>query len=148
MKLHFNILIVLIFAILASCNSSKKVSAVDDNIIDVCESMTFSDQFFDKVPSDYYSLDTMFLVDNCLVIWVSYSGGCGDANFKLLYSDKIIKTTPPRINLMLQLSDDDDCRAIVQQKLFYDVSFFEDYAEETGINLRLTGIGNTVFYKK
>ena len=132
---------------MSSCHTVKKIVKIEE-AVEVCESMTYTNQQFSDIVSDYYSLDTIFVVNNCLNIWVSYSGGCGDAEFELYYTNKVMESMPPKSNLLLQLIDNDDCRAIVQQKLFYNLNFFEEYAKKDGITLRFAGIGESVFYKK
>jgi len=132
---------------MSSCHTVKKTASIEDAPLDVCESMTYTDQQFSNIHSDYYSLDTVFVVNNCLNIWISYSGGCGDSEFSLYYTNKVMESMPPKSNLLLQLIDNDDCRAIVQQKLFYNLNFFEEYAKKEGITLRFAGIGESVFYK-
>ena len=144
---QFLILIFISITLLLSCRSVKKTAATEDVTNDVCESMTYTVQQFSDIDSDYYSLDSIFVVNNCLNIWVSYSGGCGDAEFSLYYTNKVMESIPPKSNLLLQLIDNDDCRAIVQQKLFYNLNFFEEYAKKDGITLRFAGIGESVFYK-
>ncbi len=59
-----------------------------------------------------------------------------------------MESMPPKANLLLQFKDEDNCRAVVQQKLYYDISFFEEYASNEGINIRLAGIGKPVLFKK
>ncbi len=137
--------VLLTMLISSACNIAKKVNVNNDP--DICESMTYTNQQFSEITSDYYTLDSVFIVNNCLNIWVSYSGGCGDSDFKLFYTNKVIKSKIPKTNILLQLTDNDDCRAIVQQKLFYNLSFFEEYAEGEGITIQLSGIGKSVIFK-
>lgn len=135
--------------LLASCNTSKKVekrNSIDSE--NICNSMTFNSQPVNKISTDYYTIDTLFIIDNCLNMWVSYSGGCGDADFKLYYTDRLVTSIPPKTTLRLQLTDNDPCRAIVQQKLYYNISFFEDYAKKSGILLKFAGSNKSILYKK
>ncbi len=140
--------ILLLVFISTSCKSTKKVSKEPEIAPDICESIIFTDKQYNNVKSDYYSVDTLFIDNNCLNIWVTYSGGCGDAKFKLIYNNKVLQSMPPKTNLFLQFTDNDNCRAEVQQKLYYNLSFFEEHAENGGISLRLSDIGKTVLYKK
>ena len=146
---HVLILIVaLSFLLISSCNTSRKASQTKDNIVDICESMTFTDQPLGNISTDYYLIDSLFITNDCLNLWVSYSGGCGDADFKLYYSDRVMTSMPPQTSLLLQLIDNDPCRAIVQQKLFFNLSFFEEDANKDGIMLNLSGSDNSVMYKR
>ncbi len=146
MKLFISILILAIVLFLTCCHSSRKATSTMDETLDICESMTYNSKAVDNISTDYYTLDTLFIENNCLNIWVSYGGGCGDADFKLFYSNIIDKSNQPTTTLLLQLIDNDPCRAIVQQKLFYNLSFFDDYLENDGILLKLSGTENSVMY--
>lgn len=139
--------ILVLFFLATSCNTSKKVTTDHSTDPEPCEAIIFTKEAYNNIETDYYTIDSLFIENNCLNIWVSYSGGCGDAEFTLLYNNRIMESFPPKTSLMLQFKDMDDCRAIVQQKLYYNLSFFDDYAKDSGISLRLTGIGKSVLYK-
>lgn len=141
------IIISLVFLI-SSCKSLKKTEQQQDTSPDICESMSFNSKPVDNISTDYYSIDSLTIDNNCLVIWVTYSGGCGDADFEMYYTDRIIETNPPKTKLRLQLTDNDPCRAIVQQKLFYNLSFFDDYAADKGLLIELVDSNKSVLYKK
>lgn len=142
------ITLVLTALLLNSCHTSKKATDAESNMVVFCESMTYNSQPVNNISTDYYTIDTLFIVDNCLNIWVSYGGGCGDADFTLYYTNRVMESMPPKTSLLLQLTDNDPCRAIVRQKLFYNLSFFEEYANRDGILLKLSGKGESVLYKK
>lgn len=144
-KLESIIILIIALTIFTSCNTKKKVSNTENPEPDICESMTFTSQP-DKLTTDYYTIDTLFIVKDCLNIWVSYEGGCGDAYFTLYYSDEIMESLPPQTNLKLKLTDKDHCRAIVQQKLYYNLSFFKEFAENNGVVLHLSGTEKSIIY--
>lgn len=143
---NISIIIALTVFLFSSCYTSKKTTKTNVEADDVCESMVFTDQPVNNISTDYYTIDTLFITDNCLNIWVSYSGGCGDADFKLYYSKRVLESMPPKTNLLLQLTDNDPCRAIVQQKLFFNLSFFDEYANKDGIRLKFAGSDKSVMY--
>lgn len=148
MKLLINIIILTTVFLVSSCHSSKKTTKTIEEADDICESMTYNSNAVNNISTDYYTIDTVFINNNCLNIWVSYSGGCGDSDFKLYYSNRVKESMPPKTSLKLQLFDNDPCRAIVQQKLFYNLSFFDDYADGEGILLQLSGTEKSVMYRK
>jgi hypothetical protein len=141
-------IILLTTLLVTSCRTSKKIEIPQAKIDDICESMIFNISSVNNISSDYYTVDTIFIANDCLNIWVSYSGGCGDADFSLYYNDNIQESMPPKTSLRLQLADNDPCRAIVQQKLYYNLSFFDDYANKNGILLVLSGNDKSVLYKR
>lgn len=132
--LTYVIVIITTLCVLSSCKSTKDVS-INNTEPEKCEAMSFNKTSLSQIESDYYTIDTLFITNNCLNIWVSYSGGCGDAEFELFFTDEVLETHPLSTTLLLKLTDNDNCRAIVQQKLFYDLSFFKDYAFNNGIEI-------------
>ncbi len=145
MMLKYLVTLFISIVMLPSCKSLKETNV--ESPVNICESMTFNNTPFSEIETDYYSVDSVYIENNCLVIWANYGGGCGDASFKLYYSDKVMESSPPKTNLFLQLKDQDHCRAIVQQKLYFNLSFFDNYANEDGITLRLSGLDKSVFYR-
>ena len=141
-------IIILIVLFLASCNTSKNVVQQENIMNEECEAMTYNKSPVSNISSDYYQIDTLFIADNCLNIWVSYGGGCGISSFSLYYNDKIQKSEPPTTILRLQVTDEDPCKATVQQKLYYNLSFFDEYYDQDGILLELSGSKKSVLYKK
>ncbi len=140
--------LVLVIILYNSCSSSKKSAHNKDKTDEVCEAMTYNSKPVNNIATDYYTIDSLFIIDNCLNIWASFSGGCGAFEFKLLYNDRVMESMPPKTNLLLQLTDNDPCRAIVQQKLFFNLSFFDEYANQDGILLKLVGTDKSVLYKR
>lgn len=134
--------------LLASCNTSKKVANKIDSTDNFCEAMTFNSTTVDNISTDYYSIDSLFIEKDCLNIWVSYSGGCGDSDFKLYFSNIVNQSAIPETRLLLQLIDNDPCKAIVQQKLYYNLSFFDEYKINNGILLELSGTNKSVMYSR
>jgi len=134
--------------LLSSCNTSKKIEQPQEANFEFCESMTYNTTSVSNIATDYYKVDTVFITNNCINIWVSYSGGCGDADFTLYFTDIIKESVPPKTNLRLQLLDNDPCRSIVQQKLYYNLNFFDSYAINDGIIFQLVGSDMSVLYKK
>ncbi|MBC8320790.1 MAG: hypothetical protein H8E34_08715 [Bacteroidetes bacterium] len=133
--------------LLSSCKTPKITADAKENLIDFCESMSFTNQPLNNITTDYYTIDTLFITNNCLNLWVSYSGGCGDADFKLYYTNWVIESIPPKTSILLQLIDNDPCRAIVQQKLFFNLSFFDEYSNKEGIVLNLAVRDRSLLFK-
>ncbi len=140
--------LVFVTVFISSCKTSKKVIQLGDGAKDICESMTFNNRPVNNIVTDHYTIDSLFITDNCLNVWASFSGGCGAFEFKLFYSNNVIESMPPETSLLLQLTDNDPCRAIVQQKLFFNLSFFDEYLNENGIILKLAGSDKSVLYKR
>ncbi len=144
------ILITCIVVLFSACKSPKHIDNTSQNNIDdnQCISMIFTDKPYSEIESDYYQVDSVFIESNCMNIWVTYSGGCGDSEFILYYNNLIMNSMPPKANILLVFKDYDDCRAEVQEKLKFNVSFFDDHLKNGGINIRLAGIGKSILYKQ
>ncbi len=144
---RITIIIIAIF-IFASCNTSKNTVQQINYIDEECEAMTYNKSPVSNISSDYYQVDTLFIANNCLNIWVSYGGGCGISSFNLYYNDKVQNSVPPKTILRFQITDEDPCKATVQQKLYYNLSFFDDYYNQDGILFELSESKKSVLYKK
>ena len=129
-----------------SCGVSKRSGNKDIPKNEDCDFINFTNKQYIDLESDYYTIDSLFIRNDCLNIWVSYSGGCGNSEFKLFYNDLLMNSMPPKANLLLQLNDDDNCRAIVQQKLYFNLSFFSEYTTNGGIVLQMAGTDASVIY--
>ncbi|MAZ92817.1 MAG: hypothetical protein P8N48_06260 [Bacteroidales bacterium] len=132
--------------LIVSCGVSNKSANKNIPAKEYCEFLNFTNAQYSDLESDYYTIDSLFIDNDCLNVWVSYSGGCGNSEFKLFYNDLLMNSMPPKVNLLLQLDDDDNCRAIVQQKLYFNLSFFTEYANNGGIVLRMAGTDASVTY--
>lgn len=60
--------------------------------------------------------------DDCLHLKVSYSGGCKEHDFALVWSGAMSKSIPPQVSLELgHNSHEDLCEAIKTQDLYFDL---------------------------
>jgi hypothetical protein len=84
--------------------------------------------------------------DDILVIDVTYSGGCVDHGFVLVWNGSYMESYPPQINLFLFHDfNDDPCDGIVNDTLYYNFDFDaplyvhirngQSYAEEDTITV-------------
>lgn len=84
---------------------------------------------------------------NTITIDVEYSGGCEKHDFKLIGTEMIQKSMPPKRGVMLwHDSKEDSCRSIVTEQLKFDISVL---AYEGGeIILNLDGWATPISYTK
>jgi len=68
-----------------------------------------------------------------LFVYVTYGGGCGDAEFKMFYKPQVMAVMPHRNVLYLKLTDNDPCRELIQKELVYDLSVFNKEAKSGGV---------------
>jgi hypothetical protein len=75
----------------------------------------------DTVSSDAFELLDATFNGRCLDITVRYGGGCGGADFFLLWNGTMGESAPAQARLRLVLKDQDHCRALLTQTLSFDI---------------------------
>lgn len=75
--------------------------------------------------SDPYQLDSLYIEGQCIVVTITYSGGCEAVEANLYFDGKIKKTKPPQANLYFDFDDDDPCEALVTKTFRFDLSSVE-----------------------
>lgn len=108
-------------------------STTEPNLKTCTNKVVIDDTLFQSAPNDQFMFDSVWINGDCLHLVVRYSGGCGDAFFNLYTSHSIIKTNPPGRDLRISFEDLDNCEALIQKELSYDLT-----------PLRLVGT-NTIF---
>ena len=62
------------------------------------------------------------IINDYLVLHVSYSGGCEDHHFEVLSTGKYTATYPPEVVVHVKHFDNGDiCRGIIDEKRYFDV---------------------------
>lgn len=142
MKQIFFFLISLIF--IASCITNRQTAKTQTA---ECNSIKLLKSPSDSLRIDPYDIDSLKIVDDCLGIYVSYGGGCGNADFGLYLTDRIMESMPPKTVLYLAFADDDPCRSIETKKLTFSLEPFKRYAEGGGIYLKIAGTDKSILYQ-
>lgn len=143
-KISFLILLLAI----VSCQSQKKTTDQgNEKQTVICEPMLSFTEELNPGPSDYFIMDSISINGNCLEVYVNYSGGCGGSEFQLYNTNRIKESMPPQTVLFLHFKDNDPCRAIVRDTLYYDLSPFEKFANNSGIWLNFKGYEKSILYK-
>ncbi len=143
--------LVILALLLSACRSGQQATGSENekqtaSIYD-CKSLILSDVPFRELKTDYFELLTARIEEDCLQVVVSYSGGCGTVDFSLYHTQQIMKSMPPQTNIFLSLNDNDPCRELVQDTLWFDLSPFASHAGAEGIMLRLNQYEETLLYK-
>lgn len=72
---------------------------------------------------DVYGLQMVNVVNNCLHLIVSYSGGCANHNFEMRWNGALMESMPPQAQLILYHNGNQDpCDAVLSEHLFYDLN--------------------------
>ena len=148
MKPLILIFLALLIGFFFSCNNSKKVAGGEKTQIKICVSMDLLEIPLDSVRMDPINIDSLNINGNCLDVFVSYSGGCGEVKFNMYYTNLVQNSFPPQTAIYLSFEDNDHCRAIETKKLTFDLEPFSDYAKNRGIWLNLGNDKNArILYK-
>lgn len=72
--------------------------------------------------TDAFNIESQEVKGDSLIIEVQYGGGCKEHEFRMNTNLAWMKSLPPKLNLWLEHECNDDmCRALVYQRLAYDL---------------------------
>lgn len=94
--------------------------------------------YYDTIPRDTFAINYAKIVDDCIEINVSYSGGCEEHNFYLTKIEPWCGT-PPIPPTMLQLwhnANGDMCEAYLTNSVFFDLTSIQ-YADSSSMEIIL-----------
>ncbi len=126
MKIHTTILAFAFMAILTSCKSkdavATEVKSTQETMTEEVNKLEVDKGYAAKVV-DPITITGTSMEGNKLMISVQYSGGCETHDFRLMSNGSYMKSLPAQMNLTLEHdAHDDNCRALIEQTLVYDVS--------------------------
>lgn len=113
--------------IIASCDNSLDNPEFNSNINNRSDQDAY-DQLVtalddDQIISDNFYLRSAEVVDSVLHVTVSYSGGCREHSFELVWPEAIIMIFPPQFNvILLHDSNNDLCEAAITETLIFELS--------------------------
>ncbi len=115
---------------------------------DPCDTLLIGRNSFLTAPRDAFQFKSAVIDSNCLEIVVNYAGGCGTANFDLIYIGALNESAPPVAPLVLSFDDQDACEAAIDTTLRFSLLGLRDtnYSE---IVLDIEGFnsGSTLRYQ-
>ena len=136
-RIYWFVPLLIVSLTIFSCKSSKKASATDTKQKNEVKQLILYEKPMDSLTTDYYDIDSVFVKDQLLTVYVSYGGGCGEADFDMYYQPQKILVMPHRTYLFLKLTDNDPCRSIVTKELQFDLSVMDKEAKTGGVVLHL-----------
>lgn len=137
MSKHLIFAILLISIAFFNCNGTKNTAESNQKSKLASGDIILYSEPLDSLKTDYFDIDSIALKDQALSVYVTYSGGCGDVFFEMYYQPQVIAVLPHRNSLFLKLHGNDPCREIVQKKLLYDLSMFNQQAKSGGVVFNL-----------
>ncbi len=104
-----------------------------------------------ELPSNWLptTINDIKLIDNLLMLSISYNGGCVKHDFELVGNEMISKSLPPirSVNLIHKTLEVESCKRLMYDTLYFDLSNLA-YQKSTGsiIKLNLTGWKEQIVY--
>jgi hypothetical protein len=129
-------LILILGILLTNCKSVKKTAESGENVRKL-DNISLYTKPADSLKTDYYDIDSVSIYNQTLKVYVTYSGGCGEASFEMFYKPQIMTVLPHRNVLLLKLIDEDPCRELIQKELLFDLSVFNKEAKGGGVVMSL-----------
>ena len=134
MNRQLNLIVIFIITIgLFSCNSTKKTTETSHFNEPEAGKISLYTLPLDSLATDHFNIDSIAMKNQMLFVYVTYGGGCGDAEFKMFYKPQVMAVMPHRNVLYLKLTDNDPCRELIQKELVYDLSVFNKEAKSGGV---------------
>ncbi|WP_196890063.1 hypothetical protein [Aureivirga sp. CE67] len=81
---------------------------------------------FTSGPKDPFTIDNAYINNDILTITIDYGGGCGTVSYDLVTSDSYLTTDPLQKNIRLAFDDNDNCEALKELLLNFDLSKIQD----------------------
>lgn len=144
MRNNIIVLLLLLGIIIGGCVKTNDVTPFVGLI--QSEEIIVDDNLFLNAPKDAFKLISVQVTDHYMELEVEYEGGCGDANFKLIGSEKVMESLPPQRAIRLSLEDSDDCRTLLRKKLRFALNpaQVQEYDE---LLLQMQNWNNPLSYK-
>jgi hypothetical protein len=154
MKILFPVLFIAIVG--SSCANKKNAvehtdpanatSQVDPVQQDSLKSIEFP-EILESNKGDDYTINSVEIVGNQLSVNVTYGGGCKEHEFELLGDQRIMKSLPPQMNVVLKHNANQDmCRALITTTIVFDLTPAQKYAGGQTLVLRLLDHQERIMY--
>ncbi len=146
MKSFFSSLLFLFGILLSGCNKSQDVT-IDSPLPSTCDTPVVVDaDLYENAPADEFQFQSVIIDGSCLKVIVRYGGGCEEVVFQLIDASAIMESFPIQRNIRLSLEDNDQCKALITQELFYDLTPLQ-VEGNSKIILNLQGFQGSLTYQ-
>lgn len=143
--LKFTLPILLISLIAFACKNNGSHSSKKNKNIEYKEAKIVSDFRPYEEKHTPLAIDTAFVKDSIMTIIVNYSGGCQTHEFDLIGSQFIQKSMPPQRGIrLINNANGDDCRELIHQTLYFNITDFQYPGGQ--IHLNLDGYKHPLIY--
>ena len=146
-KFKYNIFLIII--IFTSCKTSKGVSSADD-VKEIIPALIVQENYKPAKDNSLFNIGKVEVNKDLLKIYLQYSGGCKEHDFKLYTNKNYSKSKPPQLTLSIEHNANDDlCKSIVSDTLLFDISNakYPGKDKRYTIKLILEGYPKEIIYK-
>ncbi|WP_027125487.1 hypothetical protein [Gelidibacter mesophilus] len=111
----------------------------DDHPINCDFKTIISPEEYINAPSAALSINSLEIVNDCLIINYSSSGCDGKSwEVKLIDSGELMESNPPQRNLRLSLKNNEECFAIISKESSFDISNLKIKGNKVILNITNT----------
>ncbi|HOY21370.1 MAG TPA: hypothetical protein PLC89_28915 [Haliscomenobacter sp.] len=93
-------------------------------------------------------INQAYQIENCLVLDVTYSGGCVEQEPELVWNGNLSKSLPPLASLKLHYTKSDDCEALLSRTYYFDLLPFFKAAGYDEIRVNVIGLKGEIMVTK
>ncbi len=126
-------LIATLALLLASCGNKKNTAETqmpDNSATQTSgEASLIIDQSGNFDQGDAYTVKSAEIKGDSLRMTITHGGGCKDHEYKLYTNGAMMKSLPPKMNLVLHHNGNEDyCRALIQKELSFSIAELKSMA--------------------
>ncbi len=146
-------LLVVLFLLINSCCSHKKTTNINNvNTANDIESdngiinLTIDEMYQPPNTLDYKIIYAS-INDSILNVEVSYTGGCGNHSWKLMWTGMYFKSLPMKVPLTIQHdANNETCDKIISKKLKYNINAINPGGKNEKVIVLLKGYEGSLEY--
>lgn len=98
-----------------------------------------ADLEIDEIFKDPFKVESTRIYGDVLEANISYEGGCGDPQFRLIWDEKVRKRKMAGVSLTLDMYSDDICSSIIKKTLLFDISELKEIKFGNALEVKLNG---------
>ncbi len=114
--------LVLLFLALASCAKSDEPSN--------CPSIIINSEISNDTTETYINIDTIKVVDHCLVLTLGYSGCDENHDIDVLTTGILAESSPPQLVMVIRDNTQQFCLAYFTKEYSYDLDKIDDIIKD------------------
>jgi len=135
MKKIFVILTFLITILLISCQVNE-TPIPSENLVYISDTVKYNEVVLGSNIGDNFSLNSTSREGQYLSVNVSYSGGCKNHDFNILWNEAISKSNPPSTTILITHdANDDNCESYLTEIVIIDLKelFGSEYSDSLNV---------------